>query len=57
MVFNLIRVNIFGRTDTDSIEDFKGGYDFHEAFVAPFIPEKVVPHPRLRIDAPAGELR
>ena len=38
MVFNLIQVNIFGRTDTDSIEDFKGGYDFDEAFRRPFLP-------------------
>ncbi len=57
MVFNLIRVNIFGRTESDSIDDFKGGYDFHEAFVVPFQPERPYVHPRLRVDAPAGDLR
>lgn len=36
MVFNLIKVGVFGKTETDSLEDFKGGYDFHEAFVKPF---------------------
>jgi uncharacterized repeat protein (TIGR04138 family) len=62
MVFHLIRVNIFGKTATDSIEDFRGGYDFREAFVAPFLPAAPLPaasfaHPRLKADAPAGELR
>jgi len=40
MVFNLIRAGIFGKTETDSIEDFKSAYDFHEAFVKPYLPEK-----------------
>jgi uncharacterized repeat protein (TIGR04138 family) len=40
IVFNLIRSGIFGKTETDSIEQFRAGYDFHEAFVAPFLPEK-----------------
>lgn len=39
MVFNLIRAGIFGKTDTDTIEDFRNGYDFHQAFVVPFLPE------------------
>ena len=38
MVFNLINAGIFGKTDQDSIEDFKNVYDFHEAFVKPFSP-------------------
>ena len=56
MVFNFIRVGIFGKTDTDSIDDFKGGYTFHDAFIAPFVPEK--PHVYTRIPAatPAEEL-
>jgi uncharacterized repeat protein (TIGR04138 family) len=57
MVFNLIKVNIFGKTESDSIEDFKGGYDFHAAFVAPFLPEKPAAHPRFHVDTRAGELR
>lgn len=39
MVFNLIRAGIFGKTDTDTIDDFRSGYDFQEAFVKPFQPE------------------
>ena len=39
MVFNLIGVGIFGKTATDSIEDFQGGYTFREAFVLPYQPE------------------
>ena len=40
MVFNLIGAGIFGKTDEDSIEDFKNIYDFQEAFAKPFAPEK-----------------
>jgi uncharacterized repeat protein (TIGR04138 family) len=40
MVFNLIGAGIFGKTEEDSIEDFKNVYDFGEAFVMPFAPEK-----------------
>ncbi len=39
MVYNLIGAGIFGKTDTDSIDDFKGAYDFKDAFVTPFQPE------------------
>ncbi len=56
MVFNFIRVGIFGKTDTDSIEDFKGGYSFHDAFVAPFLPVKLPVHTRIPAAAPAEEL-
>ncbi len=42
MVFNLISAGIFGKTAEDSIEDFKNVYDFEEAFVKPFAPEKPV---------------
>lgn len=41
MVFNLIGAGIFGKTEEDSIEDFKSVYDFNEAFVKPFAPEKL----------------
>jgi uncharacterized repeat protein (TIGR04138 family) len=40
MVFNLIGAGVFGKTEQDSIEDFKNVYDFEEAFVKPFAPEK-----------------
>ncbi|HEV7866090.1 MAG TPA: Minf_1886 family protein [Chthoniobacteraceae bacterium] len=52
MVFNLIRVGIFGKTDRDSIEDFKPGYSFQEAFVAPFLPDQPSAHPRLNAGSP-----
>ena len=38
MVFNLISAGIFGKTEEDSIEDFKNVYDFEDAFVKPFEP-------------------
>ncbi len=38
IVFNLIEAGVFGRSPDDSIEHFAGGFDFHEAFVAPFLP-------------------
>lgn len=39
IVFNLIRSGIFGKTESDSLDEFRRGYDFEEAFVAPFRPE------------------
>jgi len=38
IVFNLIKKGIFGKSDRDNLEDFKGGFDFHEAFDVPFMP-------------------
>jgi len=46
MVFNLIGAGIFGKTDDDSIEDFKAVYDFQEAFTKPFAPEKKIEVPK-----------
>jgi uncharacterized repeat protein (TIGR04138 family) len=46
MVFNLIGAGIFGKTDEDSIEDFKAVYDFQEVFVKPFAPEKKIEVPK-----------
>lgn len=43
MVFNLIGAGIFGKTEEDSIEDFKNVYDFEEAFVKPYTPAKPAP--------------
>jgi uncharacterized repeat protein (TIGR04138 family) len=40
IVFNLIGAGVFGKTEEDSIEHFKNVYDFEEAFVKPFAPEK-----------------
>ena len=52
MVFNLIAAGVFGKTEQDSIKDFRNVYDFKEAFVTPFAPaksENAKPSP----DAPA----
>lgn len=43
MVFNLINVGIFGKSESDSIDDFKGGYTFYNAFVVPYLPVKRAP--------------
>jgi len=40
MVFNLVNKGILGKTEKDSKGDFEGGYDFHEAFVTPFLPAR-----------------
>ena len=41
MVFNLIGAGIFGKTEEDSIDDFKDVYSFAEVFVKPFAPVKL----------------
>lgn len=38
IVFNLIDHEIFSRTETDSREDFRAGFDFDGAFRRPFAP-------------------
>jgi uncharacterized repeat protein (TIGR04138 family) len=40
MVFNLIGAGIFGKTEQDSIEDFKNVFEFKDVFVKPFEPVK-----------------
>ena len=56
MVFNLIGAGIFGKTEKDSLDDFKSVYSFQEAFVTPFRPEvKMVP-PQLPPALPAPKV-
>lgn len=58
MVFALVEVGLFGKTERDSIADFRGVYEFHDAFVAPFLPEQnmnTLPR-RIVVDSPAEEL-
>lgn len=38
MVFHLIGEQVFGKQDSDSVEDFSEIYQFDEAFVVPFLP-------------------
>ena len=42
IVFNLVDEGLLGKTEEDSIEDFTGGYDFHEAFIQPFQPKEPI---------------
>ena len=37
LVFNLVRSDLLGASEEDSPADFAKGYDFVEAFVAPFV--------------------
>jgi uncharacterized repeat protein (TIGR04138 family) len=38
IVFNLVESQLLAKTDSDTREDFKGGYDFEEAFRLPYLP-------------------
>lgn len=38
LVFNLVKANIFAKTDQDTMDAFRAGFDFEEAFVLPFRP-------------------
>ena len=40
IVFNLVDARALTKTDEDRLEDFADGYDFKEAFAAPFLPQK-----------------
>src|SRR5215510_277651 len=56
MVFNLIAAGVFGKTEEDSIKDFKNVYDFEESFVTPFPPakpERAKPSPQVPAPKPA----
>lgn len=46
IVFNLVEFGVFGKTETDSVEDFRAVYDFRETFVKPFEPVR-----KLRLNA------
>ncbi|MEM9379094.1 MAG: Minf_1886 family protein [Planctomycetota bacterium] len=39
IVFNLVESEMLRRQDTDTIEDFRDGYDFDEVFVASYEPK------------------
>lgn len=39
MVFNLVNAGVFGKTEEDSLESFREGFDFVDAFEKPFRPE------------------
>jgi len=43
LVFNMVECNLLAKTDHDTREDFKNGYDFFDAFRRPFLPVQEVP--------------
>lgn len=45
IVFNLVEAGRLGKTESDSRDDFKNGYDFVEAFVDPFEPQPAASAP------------
>ena len=55
MVFNLIGAGVFGKTDEDSIEDFKNVFDFQEVFVKPYEPARPQPG-KVAVDLPTPKL-
>ena len=38
IVFNMVETGLLAKTEQDRLEDFEGGYDFHDAFRKPFLP-------------------
>jgi len=40
MVFLLIGEQVFGKQDSDSVEDFSDIFTFEEAFIHPFLPQE-----------------
>lgn len=40
IVFLLINEEVFGKQESDTLEDFQNVFDFHQAFVAPYLPQQ-----------------
>jgi uncharacterized repeat protein (TIGR04138 family) len=51
MVFLMVENNLLRKTEQDSLEDFKKGYSFDEAFRQPFRPVRKEPLPPTRPEA------
>jgi uncharacterized repeat protein (TIGR04138 family) len=45
MVFNMVDHGLLSKTDADSRGDFKGGFDFEDAFAKPFRPRSPIGSP------------
>ena len=45
IVFNMVETKLLAKTEQDSREDFRNGYDFHEAFRKPFLPSRTASEP------------
>lgn len=55
IVFNLVSGGVLGKTDTDRLEDFKNGFTFEEAFVAPYEARRDTPLAAKIIDMTRGQ--
>ncbi len=42
IVFNMVECGLLAKTDADTRADFKGGYEFKDAFRKPFLPKSRV---------------
>lgn len=42
MVFNLVDAGVFGKTEQDTLDAFRQGFDFDDAFAAPFLPPSLL---------------
>lgn len=45
IVFNMIEAGLLSKTEKDHPDDFKGGYEFDDAFRKPFLPPSKLPSP------------
>ena len=45
IVFNMVETKLLAKTEKDSREDFRNGYDFHDAFRKPFLPSRIATEP------------
>src|SRR2546426_6895137 len=45
IVFNMVETRLLAKTEQDSREDFRNGYDFHDAFRKPFLPSRIASEP------------
>lgn len=45
IVFSMVEYRLLSITEQDTREEFRKGYDFHEAFRAPFVPGKKTEKP------------
>ncbi|MBC8002428.1 MAG: hypothetical protein H7X97_07555 [Opitutaceae bacterium] len=45
IVFIMIEHKLLGKTDQDNPDDFRGGYDFDDAFRKPFLPQSRIAAP------------
>lgn len=43
IVFSLVDAGLMSKTETDSLEDFAGGFDFEEVFERSYIPADIPP--------------